>query len=544
MAHEFKVRNGLIVGIVSGTTAVDRILDEDTLSSDSATALATQQSIKAYIDNNAAFTASNVGSAGTGVFKQKTDNDLEFYKLNSANSLLTIALDGTDKIDFTVNEGSIDHGNLAGLSDDDHTQYILVDGTRAFTGTVAGVTPTDGSHLVTKDYVDGLASGVDWQDSVLDRFDPTSGLPGSPSTGDRYIATATANGWTADNIYEYNGSTWDETAVSEGMASWVEDEDVVYIYNGSAWVKFGSTTTHNNLSGLQGGTTDEYYHLTSADHGYLTDVNAQLEELQTDGSPTFVGATFTGLTASLLVATDASKGLVSVSSLTSWIAGTTNQVIVTDDTDGTVTLSTPQDIHTGATPTFANLISSGYVRVGTTADTTGGNIRYDSNTFQGYDSNAAAWVDFTAPDDDFYNNAGVATETSIDTADYILFYDASATAYKQITKDNLFSGLGGTSGTSTGISSATVVDSFADTAMKAVEWDYVVDDGTNYRSGTIYAVWNATANTLEYAETSTVDIGDTSPVTFSVAIATDTVQLTATPASGTWAVSWTREEIG
>lgn len=31
-------------------------------------------------------------------------------------------------------EGAIDHGSILGLSDDDHTQYILVDGSRAFTG--------------------------------------------------------------------------------------------------------------------------------------------------------------------------------------------------------------------------------------------------------------------------------------------------------------------------------------------------------------------------------------------------------------------------
>src|SRR3990167_2827590 len=30
--------------------------------------------------------------------------------------------------------GSTDHGILTGLGDDDHTQYIRVDGTRAFTG--------------------------------------------------------------------------------------------------------------------------------------------------------------------------------------------------------------------------------------------------------------------------------------------------------------------------------------------------------------------------------------------------------------------------
>jgi hypothetical protein len=57
--------------------------------------------------------------------------------------------------------GSIvfDHGDLTGLSDDDHTQYILADGTRAFTGTVSGVAPTEDAHLTTKSYVDALTSG-------------------------------------------------------------------------------------------------------------------------------------------------------------------------------------------------------------------------------------------------------------------------------------------------------------------------------------------------------------------------------------------------
>ena len=49
-----------------------------------------------------------------------------------------------------------DHGSLAGLSDDDHAQYLLVDGTRALTGTISGITATDPTHLVRKDYVDSL----------------------------------------------------------------------------------------------------------------------------------------------------------------------------------------------------------------------------------------------------------------------------------------------------------------------------------------------------------------------------------------------------
>jgi len=72
--------------------------------------------------------------------------------------------------------------------------------------------------------------------------------------------------------------------------------------------------------------------------------------------PTFANVLLTDLTASRLTASSSTKTLESVTDLTTWIGGTTNQVIVTDDSDGTVTLSLPQDIHTSATPTFANVI--------------------------------------------------------------------------------------------------------------------------------------------------------------------------------------------
>jgi len=65
------------------------------------------------------------------------------------------------------------------------------------------------------------------------------------------------------------------------------------------------------------------------------------------------------LSASRLVATDAVSELTSVSNLASWIAGTANQITVTDDADGTITLSGPQDLHTGASPTFVGLNLTG-----------------------------------------------------------------------------------------------------------------------------------------------------------------------------------------
>jgi hypothetical protein len=104
-------------------------------------------------------------------------------------------------------------------------------------------------------------------------------------------------------------------------------------------------------------------------------VNRNFNKIKTtllgDGaSPTFAGMTLTEsvtlpfLTASRLTATDADKKLESVGSLTNWIAGTTNQITVTDDSDGTVTLATPQDIHTGAIPTFAGMILNGTTTIG------------------------------------------------------------------------------------------------------------------------------------------------------------------------------------
>jgi hypothetical protein len=72
--------------------------------------------------------------------------------------------------------------------------------------------------------------------------------------------------WTLNSIYEYNGSTWDAQVPTEGYACWNEDTDRVYTFNGSNWVTFGSTVLHNNTSAKQGGTTNEYYHLTAAEH--------------------------------------------------------------------------------------------------------------------------------------------------------------------------------------------------------------------------------------------------------------------------------------
>ena len=70
---------------------------------------------------------------------------------------------------------------------------------------------------------------------VLSFYDPTSSTPASPSVGNRYISLATANGWTVDNIYEWNGSSWTEIVPSNGESVYVRYLYWTYTYN-YAWL--------------------------------------------------------------------------------------------------------------------------------------------------------------------------------------------------------------------------------------------------------------------------------------------------------------------
>jgi hypothetical protein len=92
----------------------------------------------------------------------------------------------------------------------------------------------------------------------------------------------------------------------------------------------------------------------------------------------------------------------------------------------------------------------------------------------------------------------------------------------------------------TGITTATPVDSFADTSGYAAKWFVSARSGTNYRTSEVMAAWDAAGNVLTFTEFSTTDVGDTNPMVFSIEINSNVVSLTATPASGTWGVRTTR----
>jgi hypothetical protein len=220
-----------------------------------------------------------------------------------------------------------DHGALAGLADDDHTQYTLADGTRAFSGVVSGVTPTLGTHLTTKDYVDNAtSSNFYYQDPILDQVDFVTSEPGAPGSGDRYISTTTgsssgtATAVTANNIYEWNGASWDETIASEGMILYDDTLNRKLCFNGTAWVDAGAGTDHGALSGL--GDDDHSQYLLLAGRA---------------GGQSITGGTAASENLTLSSTSNATKGVI---------------------------------------------INTDAIRVGNTTDTTNGNFRYTGTDFE------------------------------------------------------------------------------------------------------------------------------------------------------------------
>lgn len=134
------------------------------------------------------------------------------------------------------------------------------------------------------DYVQSYAAtGIDWIESVKDKDLNTP--PGSPVVGDRYIISSAPTGaWVGHNldVTEWDGSQWLFWDANEGFAAWIEDEDYVYIFNGTTWVKMlgmSSTINHNDLSNIDGGQSGQYYHLTQAQHTFVTSITSSATEL-------------------------------------------------------------------------------------------------------------------------------------------------------------------------------------------------------------------------------------------------------------------------
>ena len=246
----------------------------------------TNSGVPAWTFSPTGATLNLISDTASGVFRinntdgvsAAADVDIKTSNVNITNSNFIGATSANLTVQNTITGASIVGANVTSGANPGHTHTgsslsnipasditagTFGTGAYTFDSVTTGVTPIMGSHLTTKDYVDSLVQGIKWQEPVIDM---TTTPPGSPSTSDRYLITATATGdWATheDDIAQWNGSSWDFQLPEEGFALWIEDEDKVYTYNGTAWVTFGSTVTHNNLAGLNNA---DFKHLTAAEY--------------------------------------------------------------------------------------------------------------------------------------------------------------------------------------------------------------------------------------------------------------------------------------
>ena len=201
------------------------------------------------------------GASDHGALTGLSDDDHSQYLLASdATDRATFAanwLDLTDGGATTLHShaaGATDHGTLTGLSDDDHTQYSLADGTRAFTGTVEGIAPTADAHLTTKAYVDTRFADF-YRNAV-----------GSDHGG--------LTGLTDDDHSQYLLAS-DATNRATFAANWTDLTD-----GGATTLHSHAVADHGTLSGLSDDDHPQYLLRTEASTGFYG-VNFR----ETDGNP-------------------------------------------------------------------------------------------------------------------------------------------------------------------------------------------------------------------------------------------------------------------
>jgi hypothetical protein len=171
--------------------------------------------------------------------------DSRYYTQTQVDYLLT-TLSGNVTI-----SGNLDHGLLMGLQDDDHFQYVLVSGTRPFTGIVgydSHKTFTSTTDIVDKKYVDDALSSFSPDHGDLSGLDDDDHNQYSLSNGTR--------AYTGKVSYSSHPTFTNTTELVD--KKYVDDEIS------------GLTTDHGELTGLGDDDHSQYHNDTRGDARYYT----------------------------------------------------------------------------------------------------------------------------------------------------------------------------------------------------------------------------------------------------------------------------------
>jgi hypothetical protein len=178
---------------------------------------------------------------------------------------------GDDNIHFT--ESSIDHGSITGLSDDDHTQYLNSTRVETWLGTKTTTNLTEGTNLYYTESRVSSNSDVSANTSARHSHSNKTLLDSLTSigTGTSYLAD--------DGSYKEITITTDFISLTDTPSAYTSAAGKFIRVNatpdGLEFITLATVATsgsHADLSSVQGGITDQYYHLNLAQHTIATQV--------------------------------------------------------------------------------------------------------------------------------------------------------------------------------------------------------------------------------------------------------------------------------